>query len=197
VRGAVLVLVLGLAGCAFDGGGGVTIDLEELPSTVLQPADLSVVFQRFDEGRQVLADNPGGSRSDRDRFGRRDGWKARYHRPGGQQTGGPLVVESRVDLFESSSGAVDDLEAAREDLTDDELEWQPIDEPGLGDESFAATVVEPGLGEGVRHYRVYWRDDNVTAFVNVNGFEGRLTLEEVLELARKQQERISKAAESS
>jgi hypothetical protein len=44
---------------------------------------------------------------------------------------------------------------------------------------------------------VDWRDDNVTAFGNVDGFEGRLTLEEVLELARKQQGRISKAAESS
>jgi hypothetical protein len=197
VRGAVLVLVLGLVGCAFGGGGDVTIDLAELPRTVLQPGDLPVVFRRFDEGRQVLADNPGGRRSDRDRFGRRDGWKARYHRSGSQQTPGPLVVESRVDLFEASGGAEDDLQAAREDLADDALEWQPIDEPGLGDESFAATVVEPGLGEGVRHYRVYWRDDNVTAFINVNGFEGRVALEEVLELARKQQGRISTAAGSS
>jgi hypothetical protein len=41
---------------------------------------------------------------------------------------------------------------------------------------------------------VYWRDDNVTAFVNVNGFEGRLALEEVLELARKQESRISDAS---
>jgi hypothetical protein len=197
VRRAVLVLVLGLAGCAYGGGGGATIDLDELPRTVLQPDDLPAIFQRFDEGRQVLADDPGGSRSDRDRFGRRDGWKARYHRSGTPRTAGPLVIESRVDLFESSGGADDDLEAARQDLGEGELEWQPIDEPGLGDESFAATVVEPGLGEGVRHYRVYWRDDNVTAFVNVNGFEGRLTLEEVLELARKQEGRISTAAESS
>ncbi len=197
MRRAVLVLVLGLAGCSFGGADNATIDADELPRIVLQPEDLPPVFRRFDEGRQVLADNPGGSRSDRDRFGRRDGWKARYTRPGTQQTAGPLVVESRVDLFESSGGAEDDLAAARDDLTEDELEWQPIDEPGLGDESFAATVVQPGLGEGVRHYHVYWRSDNVTAFINVNGFEGRLALEDVLELARKQQGRISKAAESS
>jgi hypothetical protein len=175
----------------------MTIDQDELPRTVLQPADLPAVFRRFDEGRQVLADDPGGSRSDTDRFGRRDGWKARYHRPGTAQTSGPLVVESRVDLFESSGGATDDLEAAREDLSAGELEWQPIDEPGLGDESFAATVVQPGLGEGVRHYQVYWRDDNVMAFLNVNGFEGRVSFEEVLELARKQEGRISQAAGSS
>ena len=185
-----------LAGCSFGGGGNATIELDELPRTVLQPEDLPPVFSRFDEGRQVLADNPGGNRNDRDRFGRRDGWKARYHRSGTPQTAGPLVVESRVDLFESSSGAKDDLQAARDDLTEDELEWQPIDEPGLGDESFAATVVQPGLGEGVRHYHVYWRSDNVTAFINVNGFEGRLALEEVLELARKQDARISEAESS-
>jgi hypothetical protein len=194
VRRAVLVFVLGLSGCSFGGGENATIELDELPRIVLQPHDVPPAFNRFDEGRQVLADNPGGSRSDRNRFGRRDGWKARYHRPGTLRTPGPLVVESRVDLFESSSGAEDDLAAARSDLTEDEQEWQPIDEPGLGDESFAGTLVQPGIGEGVRHYRVYWRDDNVTAFVNVNGFEGRLALEEVLELARKQESRISDAS---
>jgi hypothetical protein len=193
VRRAVLVLVLGLAGCSFGSGDSAPIEVDELPRIVLQPEDLPPAFRRFDEGRQVLADNPGGSRSDRDRFGRRDGWKARYTRPGTQQTAGPLVVESRVDLFESSSGAEDDLQAARDDLTEDE---QPIDEPGLGDESFGATVVQPGLGEGVRHYHVYWRSENVTAFINVNGFEGRLALEEVLELARKQHARISEAESS-
>jgi hypothetical protein len=197
VRRAVLVLVLGLAGCGFGGGGGATIEQDQLPRIVLQPADLSAVFRRFDEGRQVLADDPGGSRSDRDRFGRRDGWKARFNRPGTAQTPGPLVVESRVDLFESTGGAKDDLAAARQDLSDSELEWQPIDEPGLGDESFAATIVQPGLGEGVRHYQVFWRDDNVTAFLTANGFEGRVTLEEVLELARKQEARIAQAAKSS
>ncbi len=162
----------------------------ELPRTVLQPADLSRVFIRFDEGRQVMADNPGGSRADPERFGRRDGWKARYRRPGTQQTPGPLVIESRVDLFDSSGGADDDLEAARGDLEEGEVEWQPIDEPGLGDESFAATLVEGA----VRYYQVYWRQDNVMASLNVNGFEGRLALEEVLELARKQEARVASAA---
>jgi hypothetical protein len=191
VRRPVLVLVLLLAGCSVGGGDDATVEVGELPSLVLQPGDLPPIFRRFDEGRQVMADNPGGSRADPERFGRRDGWKARYHRSGTQRTAGPIVVESRVDLFDSPGGAEDDLEAARSDL--DELEWQPIDEPGLGDESFAATLVQEGAG-GVRHYHVYWRDDNATAFLNVNGFEDRLALEDVLELARKQEERISRAS---
>jgi hypothetical protein len=189
---AVLVLAL-LAGCSFGRDDGAAVELGELPRLVLQPADLPGALERFDEGRQVLADNPGGSRADPERFGRRDGWKARYHRPGTSRTPGPIVVESRVDLFESSGGAEDDLEAARRDLQEGELEWRPIDEPGLGDESFAATVVEGGAGSGVRYYQVYWRDANVTAFLNVNGFEERLALGEVLELARKQERRISRA----
>jgi hypothetical protein len=193
-RPALVVLVLLLAGCSVGGGDGATVELAQLPRLVLQPEDLPPVFRRFDEGRQVIADNPGGSRADPDRFGRRDGWKARYHRSGTQQTTGPIVVESRVDLFDSSGGAEDDLQAARSDLTEGELEWQPIDEPGLGDESFAATLVQEGAGSGVRHYHVYWRDDNVTAFLNVNGFEERLALEEVLELARRQEGRISSAS---
>jgi hypothetical protein len=193
VRGAVLVLVLLLAGCSI-GDDGAAVAVEELPRLVLQPGDLPRAFRRFDEGRQVIADNPGGSRADPERFGRRDGWKARYHRQGTPQTSGPIVVESRVDLFDSSGGADDDLEAARRDLDEGELEWQPIDEPGLGDESFAATLVEEGAGSGVRYYQVYWRDGNVTAFLNANGFEQRLALEEVLELARKQERRISTAS---
>lgn len=182
--------MLALAGCSFGGDDNASVELAELRGTVLQPADLPPAFIRFDEGRQVMADNPGGSRADPERFGRRDGWKARYRRPGTQQTPGPLVIESRVDLFDSSGGADDDLEAARGDLEEGELEWQPIDEPGLGDESFAATL----LDGAVRHYRVYWRQDNVMAFLNVNGFEGRLALEEVLELARKQEARLAAAA---
>jgi hypothetical protein len=104
------------------------------------------------------------------------------------------VIESRVDLFESAGGAEDDLEAAREELGETDSRWQPIDEPGLGDQSFAATYLQPGALSSVRSYLVVWRDDNATASVFVNGFEGRLPLETVLELARDQQRRISAAA---
>jgi hypothetical protein len=190
VRRAILVLLLLLAGCSLGGDDGGGVELRELSGLVLQPEDLPPVFDRFDEGRQAIADNPGGSRAAPTRFGRRDGWKARYRRAGTPRTNGPLVVESRADLFESSSGADDDLEAARSDLAEGELKWQPIDEPGLGDESFAATLVQGR----VRYYHVYWRVDNVVAFVDVNGFEGRLALEEVLELARKQERRIADAS---
>jgi hypothetical protein len=176
------------------GGNESTISASTLSKLVLQPADLPPVFLRFDEGRQILVDSPGGRRADPARFGREEGWKARYRRTGSQEIAGPIVVESRADVFESSDGAKDDLDAARADLGDSELDWQPIDEPGLGDESFAATHVEPGLGKGVRYYQVYWRDANVTASVSTNGFEGRFPLADALELARKQEQRIAQEA---
>jgi hypothetical protein len=192
VRRALLVLVLLLAGCSLGGGDGGSVELTDLPRAVLQPDDLTPAFDRFDEGRQAILDNPGGNRADPQRFGRRDGWKARYRRSGSARTEGPLVVESRADLFESSSGADDELEAAKEDLSEGELEWQPIDEPGIGDESFAATLVQGGGTSEVRFYQVVWRHANVSASVNANGFEGQLALEDVLELARKQDRRIAR-----
>lgn len=190
-RLAVLV-VLALAGCSFD-GESASIERGKLGKLVLQPADLAREFVRFDEGRQITADSPGGRRSDPARFGRVEGWKARYRRGGTPRTTGPLVVVSRVDVFDSTGGAEDDLAAARADLDDSDLGWNPIDEPGLGDESFAATVVQRGFN-AVRHYEVFWRHENATASLSANGFEGRLALSDVLELARKQQRRIADAS---
>jgi hypothetical protein len=185
------LLLFALAGCAL-GDDDASIERGELEQLVLQPSDLPRVFIRFDAGRQVSADAPPGRRADPSRFGRSGGWKARYRRPGSPRTAGPLVIESRVDLFESSEGAEDDVEAAREELGADGLGWKPIDEPGLGDESFAATFAEGA----VRYYLVFWRDANASATLNVNGFEGKLPLAEVLALARTQQERIARAADS-
>jgi hypothetical protein len=179
-----------LAGCAVGGDDEATIERKELGRTVLQPEDLPRIFVRFDQGRQIRADALPGRRADPTRFGRIEGWKARYRRPGTASTPGPLVVDSRSDLFGSPGGAKDDFGAAGDDLRDSEYGWQPIDEPGLGDESFAATFVDGS----VRYYQVFWRDDNATAALNVNGFDGKLALAEVLELARKQERRIARAA---
>jgi hypothetical protein len=194
VRAALLLLaILGLAGCSLTGDddGPASIEVADLGKLVLHPEDLPRSFMRFDEGRQIAADLPAGTRADPARFGRRDGWKARYRRGGTIQTTGPLLIESKADLFGSGEGAKDDFDAARADI-----EWQPIGEPGLGDESFAATLLQGSETSGVRFYQVIWREDNAVASLNVNGFARGLTLEEVLELARAQERRIETVAES-
>jgi hypothetical protein len=182
-----LLLVLLMTGCMSDSSSGTSRD--ELADLVLQKGDLPPVFELFDEGRQVRADLSTGPRADPTRFGRVEGWKARYRRAGTPQTGGPLVVESRVDLFDSSGGADDELEAYK--LEEEETEGtRLLEAPELGDEAFVATLTQTGASSRVRFYRVAWREGDVAASVSVNGFDGKLTLEQALELARKQQRRI-------
>ena len=184
------LVVLVLAGCSLDddGSDGASIEERQLKILVLQPEDLGREFIRFDEGRQGSADTPGGSRADQERFGRVDGWKARYRRPGSTQTKGPLVVESRADLFESAAGAADELEAI------EETDFDALDDPEVGDDARAFNSLQSGGVEGVRYYLIAWREDNVTSSVLVSGFEGKITLEDALALARKQAARTSSAA---
>jgi hypothetical protein len=144
----------------------------------------------------VSADTPGGSRSDAGRFGRQDGWKARYHRSGTPETAGPIVVESRVDLFESSDGAEDELEAAEADAGQTQPGWQLLERPPLGDDARAMTALQGSGPRAVRHYLVIWRDANVTGSVLVNGFERRMDFDDALALARRQARRITDAAGS-
>jgi hypothetical protein len=168
-----------------DEGGYETSALERM---VLLADDLEGPWTRFDWGRQGSADQPSGARSQPGRFGREDGWKARYRRPGTKQTSGPLVVESRADVFDSPGGATDDFDAYGSEL---ETSGTAIAEvPDLGERAVVATLAQ---GD-VRFFLVMWRDANAVASINVNGFEGKLTREHALELARKQHARMRAAA---
>ena len=193
-RGRALAgLVVVVAGCAGGDGDEQAVPATKMRLVVLQPADLSKAFVRFDEGPVRLADTPPGPRGDPERFGREGGWKARYRRPGSAATKGPLVVESRIDLFDGEDGAESEFDAYREEL---EAEaggagrW--LDVPRIGDDALAATSGS-GMANSVRVFRLVWRDGNATASIAANGFEGRLRLADVLELVRKQQRRIAAA----
>jgi hypothetical protein len=186
---ALLTIAALTAGCSLGGGdGGASIEEAQLKTIVLQPEDVGRQFLRFDEGRQGIADAPSGNRSDPQRFGRVDGWKARYRRSGSAQTEGPLVIESRADLFESADGAADELEAIEDN------DFDKLDEPELGDDARAFQSSQSGTAGGARYYLIVWREDNVTAWLLVSGFEGKITFEDVLALARKQAGRTSRAA---
>jgi hypothetical protein len=198
MRAVLLALscVLAFVGCAF-GDEDDTLEAQDLRELVLQQADLQRVFVRFDEGRQITADLPTGARADSRRFGRVGGWKARFRRSGTQATPGPLVVESRVDLFESADGAKQEVEVTESEPTDPEsAQWSPVGAPRLGDESFVVTARERSFRGGVRYYLIVWRDDNVTASVLASGFAGRFALEDALRLARRQQRRTAAATSS-
>lgn len=192
IRSAVLLLPVALAGCF--GGGGMAIQQSQGPQLVLQPADLPSVFTQFDGGKQVRADYLPGPREDPTRFDRVNGWKARFKRGGDAETPGPLVVESRLDLFEDAGGAERDLEAYREQFEADGS-GRFIDVPELGDEAVAWTFVQSG-SPPVRYTTIAWRNANAAAAVAVNGFDGKVTLGQALALARKQERRLVAAAES-
>jgi hypothetical protein len=173
------------------GGSSAAIDKSELKGLVLQSEDLPRAFVRFDEGRQARIDQPGGILAEVDRFGRQDGWKARYRRPGSPATKGPLVVESKVDVFGDSDGAEKELAQERTDLVEGlRLETSA---PTLGDESFVATGTQGSGRFAVRFYLVGWRHENAAATVLANGFEGKLTRAQVVALARRQQARLAAA----
>lgn len=190
---ALLTMAVLLAGCSIGGDeDGGSVKPNELEQLVLLPADLPRVFIRFDEGSQGGAEQPVG----RNRVGREGGWKARYRRAGTTQTKGPLVVASLVDLFESVGGAEDEYGALQTDLRSGGLTWRPVDSPTLGDETFAMSHVQGSGPSRVESFHVAWREDEIVASVQINGFGGKVALADAVELARKQADRISRTVGS-
>ena len=167
------VIVAVFAAGALTGCGADTVPQSKLSELVLTAADLPAGFERFDYGAQQRLDN-GGLRADPTRYGRKGGWKARFHRPGDTTTKGPLVVESRADLFSKADGAKRDLLAYGETFKD-APNARPVEVQQVGDGARAITQLQPG-GVAVRSYTVAWRDRNVSASVTVNGFDGHVSL---------------------
>jgi hypothetical protein len=185
----VLVLAAALAGC---GGSAPTIPVGSLKSLVLQPPDLAKTFQEFNSGKQTHLDNQ-APRNDPARYGREGGWIARFSRPGSTKTLGPLVVESRADLFENAGGAKKDLLAYRGLFASPALsERRVLTIPKIGDDALGQTFMQPGA-KPLRFYRIAWRYRNATAAVTVEGFEGKVDAADAIALARKQQSRLEQA----
>jgi hypothetical protein len=198
VRRTVLILAgLLLAGCSGHDGGGPTVSASKGQDLVLSSTDVGKPFTQFDEGEQRRTDMA-PPRDDPSRFHRQGGWKARFQRGGTVETRGPLVIESRADLFESTGDAGKDFDLYKQAL--DELAFGAAGEtvepaPKLGEEAHAVTFRQGLPPTAVRHYAIGWRQGSVTGYVTVNGFDGRLTLADAVELARKQEKRIERAAD--
>ena len=196
----VWLVAVPLAGCSVGSGDGEPpIPQSTLAGLVLLPEDLSDVFVRFDEGPLAIADAPVGERADSARFGRKGGWKARYRQQGTPATPGPLVVESRIDLFEDSEGAEREFDLHRAEL---EIQGRHpsglelVEVTGLGEEAVALRPTAADIPESVVSFTLVWRDANVTASITANGFDEKLVLRHVLELGHAQQRRIFAAGGS-
>jgi hypothetical protein len=183
----VVIILAALAAISCD-TSEQRIAVDQLPNLVLQPADLPT-FSQFGVGAQVTADAHAGPRKDPARFGRLGGWIARYRPADTAVRNGPLVVESRTDLFPSTPAAKQDLDAysAEYETTIARSSGKKLGEVAVGDEGRAFT-----FGGGADFfYVVAWRNANVTASVLVEG--SALTLDDALALARKQSARLSAA----
>jgi hypothetical protein len=181
------LLISALCGCAGDSPD--RIEVGRLPTAVLQPEDLAPEFHQFDEGRLGATEITSNQRADPARFGRIDGWKARYRRAGTPATKGPLVVESRVDLFEEGDGAADDLAAYARELRRAPWAGERLQVGDLGDAAVGTTFVD----NRVRYYRIAWRFENATALLFANGFDRLFSVGDAVQLARRQQSRLERA----
>jgi hypothetical protein len=187
VRGVVIILAaLAAISCTAP---EQRIAADQLASLVLQPADLPT-FSQFGQGAQVAADAHAGPRKDPTRFGRLGGWIARYRPADASERNGPLVVESRADLFPSTSAAKQDLDAydAEYEATIARAGGKKLGSVAVGDEARAFT-----FGGGADFFFVIaWRTANSTASVLVEG--SAVSLDDALALARTQSARLSAAA---
>ena len=179
------VLLLALAAALVAGCGGAKhglIERSEAPKLLLPASALPQTFTQFDRGKQVMADRLPGPRFETTRFGRVGGWKSRFRRAGTRSTRGPLVVESRLDLFESTDGAKKDFAAYLRQFAP----LRGTRAGGFGDEARTFTFTTGSGIYKVRYVTVVWADRNATASVSANGFDGKLQTADVLRLARAQ-----------
>lgn len=189
-RAALVVCALALAGCG-GSGGKATVTRGELPTTVLQRADVPGTWTQFDDEQQTSADLHPGPRQSATRFGREAGWITRYR---GSAHGGPVVAESRADVFDSVNGAKKDLDAYREELkagvTGSGAAAKLLPAPTLGDGAVAGELRQ---GPSV-FLTVAWRRSNATASVTLEGRSATTTLGDAVRLARRQDRRLDRAA---
>lgn len=184
-----LGLVLIATGCG--SGERAAIPESSLSTLVLQQTDVRSGYSEFADGAQSRTDAHAGPRKDAQRFGRLGGWIARFSRAGASiTTRGPLVIESRADLFPSADAAKKDLRAYEDEYNaaPDELGVERVEPPAIGNDAVAFQ-----FGSGAdRFVALAWREANATALVVVEG--STISLADAVELARRQQVHL-KAAE--
>jgi hypothetical protein len=170
---------------------GSTIPTSKLSQLVLMEQDMPG-FTSFANGSQVRLDNQGTVRADASRFGREGGWINRLHPADATKTAGPLVVESRADLFKTSDGAKSDMAAYRTQFSQLSGDHTEFAVSGLGQDAVGVTFSQPG-GRTLRFFRLAWRSQNATASITVEGFDGQVSQDDAVSLARKQEKRIEGA----
>ena len=194
-RFAVFPLVLALAACSGGARHHGSLRASQLSRLVLQSSDLPDYYDLAGAGRPVGNELREVDRTDPTRFGRKGAWSARFKQFAFSARPGPFEIHSRVDLFTSSRGAKKDFDAYRRTsetlLQLGQEQKSGFESANVGDEGFVNSVVDGTGSNATRYVLVVWRDRNVTASVNANGFVRKTTLGDVLEIARRQERHIA------
>jgi hypothetical protein len=181
-----VVALIASSGC----GKGSTkpVSGRVLQKLVLQQTDLPG-FGQFAFGRELRSELDPAFAGDPRKFGRQDGWAARYRRA--RRGPGPLTVASVIDEFARPSDAGDLLAAVRdqERKTSAASGLKTFQPSNLGDDDVGVATARPSA-KGVRFVRVTWRRGRFVASVTALGYTQRMSVDEVVALARKQNQRL-------
>ncbi len=168
--------------------GAALISSDRASSLVLQPSDVPPGLARFDWGPE----EPAGRASRTRRLpGLVAGWVARYRNVEPSDTEGPLVVESRVEVF-----AEEDEAGARLDplISSTAPRGRSVAGPKIGERTTLRTFTQRATPLDVRYFVIVWRHANTIASITVQGFDGRVHVGDAISLAQTQQRRMARAS---
>jgi hypothetical protein len=183
-----VLLALG-AGCGSH--TAAPLSDRQLSRLVLQPSELPGL-ERFANAREVSSEQSPVLGGDPARFGRQGGWVARYRVSGAAN--GPLLIASTVEMLDGGGGAgkfFGELRK-RDQRVEGATGLTSVDLPRVGDESYAYATPHARPGT-IRTVAVTWRDGRFVATAFANGFAERMSVRDVLALARRQDRRLADA----
>ncbi len=199
-----LVLLLALAAAfAACGRGSAQPDPHRLrrPSEfVLRPAEVpglppSDAAAVSNDDAASSSPDPRAARADFRKWRRLDGYRVTFS-DDGPAPNGWLLVESDIALFQEPGGAHDAFVAGVRDLRRAGMpgapaQWTELPSPKLGDEAVARqTSGRAADGTTTTAVAVVWRRGRGLALVAISATEGRITLDQVVELAQRVDRRM-------
>ncbi|MDP8956118.1 MAG: hypothetical protein M3N24_04060 [Actinomycetota bacterium] len=168
--------------------GSTLISSERASSLVLQPGDVPPGLARFDFGPENPQGRPfAGNRE----AGLRAASVARYRQVDPSDTEGPVVVESRAEVFAGKDEASAQLERK---ISAAAPRGRPVSVPKIGDQTVARTFTQRATPVDARFFVIVWQHVNAVGLITVQGFDGNVQLRDAVSLALAQQRRMARAS---
>lgn len=168
---------------------------EQLQTLVLQSADLPRTLERFSSDHELRSEQSPILEGDSGRFGRQNGWVARYRRSGNPRLRGPLTVASTIEMFGRSAGASKYLHAVekrdREVASLTGLKELRVSAIGATSHGLESAHAPRG---SIRYVIVTWREGRFVGIVSASGYAELMSARDVVALARSQEKRVKRVS---